>query len=345
MQRQRENSRMAVRAAKAVLLSPICVTAVLGIGLRIGLGIGLGMDTAPAEAQQPTPVAPPAARISLERAIELALEHNHALQAARTTVQQNEAQEITANLRPNPVLAGDYNFVPLLNPSYFGQPVTNLPLPQEADASVAYTLELGKRKARLAAAKDQTAVTRSTVADNERNLVFQVASQFIGVLLAESALDSDQQDLKSFQNTVDISAQRYKTGDISQGDYLKMQLQLLQFQAAVSMDQLNRIQSLAALRQLVGYESVPDEYDVDGQLDYHPVHVGLDDMKALALRSRPDLRAAQLSVTGAQSQLRLAKGEREAGCHPSAGLQPGGRREHGRFCLQHEPADLRSQPG
>src|SRR5450432_3548231 len=40
-------------------------------------------------------------RISLDEAIQIALKNNHTLKAARTTIQQNEAQEITANLRPN----------------------------------------------------------------------------------------------------------------------------------------------------------------------------------------------------------------------------------------------------
>src|SRR6202035_3454120 len=42
-------------------------------------------------------------------------------------------------------------------------------------------------------------------------------------------------------------------------------------------------------------------------LDYQPVHAGLDDLKALALRSRPDLQAAHLGVTAAQSQESLAE--------------------------------------
>ena len=42
------------------------------------------------------------AAISLDEVIEKALQNNHTLKAARTTIQQNEAQEITANLRPNP---------------------------------------------------------------------------------------------------------------------------------------------------------------------------------------------------------------------------------------------------
>ena len=45
--------------------------------------------------------------ISLDQAITLALAHNHSLRATRTQVQQNEAQEITANLRPNPTLGAE----------------------------------------------------------------------------------------------------------------------------------------------------------------------------------------------------------------------------------------------
>ena len=51
------------------------------------------------------------------------------------------------------------------------------------------TFERGKkRQARLAAAQDQTAVTRYQVADAERTLSLAVAQQFINVLLAESNL-------------------------------------------------------------------------------------------------------------------------------------------------------------
>ncbi len=284
------------------------------------LGIALSLGPGTVEAQQAEPV-----RITMDDAIRLALEHNHALQAGRTTIQQSEAQEITANLRPNPTLSGDYNFVPVLSPSYFGTPTSQLPLPQEGDASLAYTLELWhKRQARLTAAKDQSAVTRSVVTDIERNLTFQVASQFISVLLAQSTLDFAQQDLKSFQHTVDISAERYRAGDISQGDFLKIQLQVLQFRTDVSAARLARIQSLAALRQLLGFESVPDQFDVGGQLDYQPVNAGPDDLKALALQSRPDLRAARQSITSAQSQYRLARAVGKPDVTPQLGYSHAG---------------------
>src|SRR6202035_2003662 len=90
-------------------------------------------------------------------------------------------------------------------------------------------------------------------------------------------------------------------------DLLKIKLQMLQFQTDVSSAKLARIQAMATLRQLLGYESVPENYEVVGDLEYKPVKLGKDDLKAMALRQRPDVRAAQLGVTAAESQLSLAQ--------------------------------------
>jgi outer membrane protein, heavy metal efflux system len=62
---------------------------------------------------------PGAKTISLDDAIQTAIQHNHNLLAARTTIKQNEAEETTANLRPNPVLLGDAQFLPIFEPSQF----------------------------------------------------------------------------------------------------------------------------------------------------------------------------------------------------------------------------------
>src|SRR3984885_10976495 len=116
----------------------------------------------PAAAPAPAQNAP--ARISLDDAIRLALQHNHALQAARTTILQNEAEEVTANLRPNPNLSWDSQFFPLFSPSQFS--ADYLENQAQFDIGISYLIERGKkRQHRLQAAKDQTAVTRSTVTD------------------------------------------------------------------------------------------------------------------------------------------------------------------------------------
>jgi cobalt-zinc-cadmium efflux system outer membrane protein len=134
-----------------------------------------------------------------------------------------------------------------------------------------------------------------------------VASQFTAALLAQSQVDFAQQDLMSFQQTVDISQRRFDTGAMSEGDLLKIKLQLLQFQMDVSSARLARVQALATLRQLLGYESVPADYEVDGALARQAVTLSETQLAALAIQNRPDLRAAQLGVTAAQSQHALAQ--------------------------------------
>lgn len=253
---------------------------------------------------QATTVQSHSARITLDDAIRMALLHNHALQALHSTIQQSLAEEITANLRPNPTLGLDAQFLPIFQPNQFSSDYID----QQAqfDAGVGYLFERGKkRQHRLKAAQDQTTVVRSQVSDSERQLVFNVGQQFIDALLAESTLEFAQQDLDSFQKTVDISKERFRAGDLSEGDFLKIKLQLLQFQSDVSAAKLAKLQSLAALRQLLGFESVPDDYDVQGSLDYQPVHGNLNELKSLAAINRPDLRAAQQAVTAAESQLAL----------------------------------------
>jgi cobalt-zinc-cadmium efflux system outer membrane protein len=261
-----------------------------------------------------TPATPPQARapqigsvrITLDDAIRMALLHNHALQALRSTIQQSLAEEVTANLRPNPTLGLDAQFLPIFQPKQFT--ADYIDNQAQFDAGIGYLFERGKkRQHRLQAAKDQTSVVRSQVADSERQLTFSVGQQFVDLLLAESTLEFALQDLESFQKSVDISKERYRVGDMSESDFLKIKLQLLQFQTDVFAAKLARLQASAALRQLLGYESVPEDYDLEGSLAYQPVQAQLNDLKSLAAINRPDLRAAQQGVVAAESQLALQK--------------------------------------
>lgn len=261
-------------------------------------------------------------RISLDQAIDLAIKHNHLLIAMRTTIQQSEAEEITQGLRPNPSLFVDWEYLPLFaspakqNPDIY----TGVSTPDylknntEGDIGLSYLIERGgKRLDRLQAQKDITAQTRSQVADSERGLTFQVATLFYNAQLAESTLDLAEQDLKSFQTTVDISQHQYEVGGISENDYLMIKLQLLQFESDEEQAQLAKAQSLSDLRQLLGYESVSADYDVAGDFDYQPIKVNLGDLQMRALQNRPDLRAAQQGVTAADSQhqLQIANGKQD----------------------------------
>jgi len=248
-------------------------------------------------------------RISLDQAIDLAIAHNHALKATQTQIQQNQAQEITAALRPNPNLTADALFIPIEPQNFNSNIIANV---SEFDASVSYLFERGgKRHRRIEAARDVTSQTRYQVSDAERALIFNTAQQFVTAQLAESNLDLANQDLASFQQTVDIANAQYKAGAVSEADLLKITVQLLQFQTDVSAAKVAKVQALASLREFLGYDAVPANYDVEGELTYQPLLLSRDDLLLKALKNRPDLLASRQGVRAAQSQYALAKANGE----------------------------------
>src|SRR5258708_39928095 len=122
----------------------------------------------PAPAPQTSPPAG-ATRVSLDDVIRLALQHNHALQALRSTIQQSLAEEITANLRPNPTLGLDAQFVPIFQPNKLD--ADYLDQSAQFDAGIGYLFERGRKpQHRLQAPKAQTPVVPSLLPNNARQL-------------------------------------------------------------------------------------------------------------------------------------------------------------------------------
>ena len=262
----------------------------------------------PGTQQVPTPAPMPSGQaITLEQALDLAKRNNPTLQANQTLILQNKAQEITANLRPNPVLSWDTQYLPIFSPSLFTD--SNYWETQaQYDVGIGYLFERGrKRQHRLDAAKTATAVTEAQVTDAQRTVLASAAQLFIGALLAKSNVEFAQTLLDSYKKTVKISEDRFNAGAMSRNDLLKIQLQQLQFETDVNTAGLAKTQALASLRQFLGFDSVPADYDVAGNLAYESVPLRLEDVQARALANRPDLLAAQRGVVASESQVGLAK--------------------------------------
>ena len=151
-----------------------------------------------------------------------------------------------------------------------------------------------------------------------------MATQFINVQLAESTIDLAQQDLKKSFNKLWISARaNLRPAELSENDYLMIELQLLQFETDLESAQLARAQGLSDMRQLLGYESVSPEYDVVDAFDYLPPQgQRLKICRCRRCRTRPDLRAAVQGVTAANSGFLLAKANGVKPISPSRGTTP-----------------------
>jgi cobalt-zinc-cadmium efflux system outer membrane protein len=262
------------------------------------------MGSAEAGAQTP---GIPTPRLTMDDAVRLAVEHNSALRADRLNVDMSKADETTAALRINPNFSFGASGLPVFSPSQlnfatFRDTVTY-------DTGVSFTFERGgKRDKRTTVARDATDVAAKWALDAERQVRFDTKQAFIQVMLAKSTRQLAEDNLKSFQQVVDVNRQRVTSGDLSQGDFLMVTLQQLQFETDVSAAEVALVQSRAELRRLVGFETVPEDVDVIGDLAYRPFVVSLEDLKTQALATRPDLQAAESGLKQAQDQARLERG-------------------------------------
>src|SRR5471032_1030881 len=221
-------------------------------------------------AGQAAPAAPPAppalSRIAMVDAVRLAVERNHQLRAQRLNVDLSKADEITAALKPNPVLTSTNENFPIWSPSdLFSR--DNFLNNQNFVESVTYLFERGgKREKRTQVARDTTTVASQAAADAERQLAFQTEQSFISVLLANSTLDLARENLKNFSNVLDVNRERMRAGDLAESEFYKISLQKLQFEQDLSSAEVALVQAKAALRQNVGYDSLTDDFEVTGDL-------------------------------------------------------------------------------
>jgi cobalt-zinc-cadmium efflux system outer membrane protein len=245
--------------------------------------------------------APVPQLISKDDAVRIALAYNQSLRAQRLNIDESRAGEITALLKPNPTFSTLVDTIPVFSPSTirFGTQIYS--------ENLSYTVERGgKREKRGVVAKDTTQIAAQNVADNERTLRFQVVQAFINVLLAKSVLELARKDLANFSQEVDLNHARFVAGDLPEADYIKLSLQKLQFQQDVTAAQLSVVQARTALRQLLGFQSVTDDFDVTGTLAHSAAPLTLDQLRQRALENRPDLQAARTGVRLANDTVSLA---------------------------------------
>jgi cobalt-zinc-cadmium efflux system outer membrane protein len=280
--------------------------------IRVAAAVVLAGLLAPGLASGQTPPSGPpiaATLLTREQAVELALQRNQSLRAQRFTVDQSRAGETTAGLKPNPVFTSSNADFPVFTPGDLTW--SNLSNNQTFTESLSYLLERGgKRERRVQASRDATEMTARTVDDAERQVRFQVGQTFVSILLAKATLEFARQDLKDFSEVVDLNKRRVASGDLAEGDYLKISLQKLQFEQDVSAAEVALVLAKAGLRQLVGYDTVAEDFDVAGQLAHRATVVSLEALEREAIAARPDLQAARAGTKLAGSTLGLARANR-----------------------------------
>jgi cobalt-zinc-cadmium efflux system outer membrane protein len=228
---------------------------------------------------------------------------NPMLQAATLNVEESKAQQITAFLRPNPNLTLTADQIdPFAGGPPHGAFAYFLPV-----ASVNYLYERNhKRELRLQSAQKATAVAVSAQADLERNLLFDLRSAFVGTLQAKAVLAVAKENLSYYDHLLEVSRARLSAGDIAQIDLDRLELQRVQYESDRQTAEVNLRTAKIQLLMLLNERTPVEGFDLTGVFDFNDQMPGLDEVRKIALDTRPDLQAATQAVDKAKTDYRLA---------------------------------------
>jgi cobalt-zinc-cadmium efflux system outer membrane protein len=240
---------------------------------------------------------------------------NPTLLAGRLGIEESKAEEITAYLRPNPQLTAATDYI---------HPFKSYGALEDAQPSISvgYLIErMNKRALRLETARKGTAVAVSQLADQERTLLFTLRSAFIQVLQQKALLALAREDLAYYDKVLDVSAERFRTGDIARIDLDRLQLIRVQYESELETAIVNLRTAKIQLLMLLNDRTPVETFDVTGPFDFAEAVSPLPEFRAIALETRPDLRAAVQSIDQARSAQQLA--EANASTDPTISIDGG----------------------
>ena len=146
--------------------------------------------------------------------------------------------------------------------------------------------------------------------DRERDIVARMKRAYVEYYFAVRSIEAHDDHLKLMEATEKISDAKFRNGAVPQQDVLKPQLEQVMVHSEVLAMQQMKGSARAAINTLLHR---PIEAPLGEPREIVPPAEALDvdDLTARAVRSRPDLLAAESRVRATGTSLRLAERERD----------------------------------
>jgi len=229
---------------------------------------------------------------------------NPALKADADNVDEMKAEEITAFLRPNPQFSLTADGTQIAPNNGVWQPlvgtyvVPNFSYLHERDH---------KRELRFQSAQEGTRISQSQHDDLKRTMEYTLRSAFVNTLEAKAVLELAKADLEYYDHIIQISRERFRTGDIAQIDFDRIELLRVQYESEIQTAIVNLRTAKIQLLQLLNDRTPVEQFDVMGLFDFSMELKPLDDFRQTALDSRPDLQAAIEAIRQSETNHKLAE--------------------------------------
>lgn len=246
-------------------------------------------------------------RISIDRAVAVALDRNLDLIAQRFDVDLASAQVMTAGLRANPTLSLGADYQDLLGSHFQNDPSSGAG-PPEFNARLDYPFDIaGKRRKRLEIALGDRSISELLLLNAVRELSFQVRSACIDVLQAETVLELGRRQLETLESVVEINAVRVRDGDLAEAELMRTRLAARQVAGAIRLSELELAKARTSLGLLLATPADAQPIEVQGPIPSEPLDVAVDGLRAEARAERPDLRALEQARGRADDDISLQR--------------------------------------
>jgi len=278
-----------------------------GWAARAGAAFFFFALTAPLTAQdrslaQLPPAEDPSAlgvlTLTVDEAMALFLKQNLDLLIAQYQIDAAKGREVTARLFPNPVLSVEGTGTAK---SESQRRVGGI------DTAVSQLFELaGKRGYRMESTRYGTQSTEAAFADAIRILGFAVKDSFYRVLHAQQKIELAQDNSTRFDEILRVNTLRFQKGVVAEVDLIRLQVQAVNFEAAVITAAKDLLTAQNTLKGLLGVRP-PLELALTGELKYKPQVLFLESLRGEALAMRPDLLGQERTLSQRNAELKLAR--------------------------------------
>lgn len=272
------------------------------------------VDIVPPKPQTAGP-ASPKKELTLGDAIDVFLQQNLAIVAARFEIETADAEKLTARLRPNPEFDASFDDLPLdFSGPFFRE--------QEISYGISQTFELGgKRRKRINAANANAELARANFQVTMWQLTNDLKRKFYTVVLAEDLLKLAEDNEKTFGEILKHSTELVQQGEIAGLDLRRIEVEKLKFDTDVANSRRDYEVALRDFRVTLGGDYKSRDVTVSGTLDYKAYQFVLAELRDKSLASRPDLKAAQISEFAADSDIKLQDAQRIPNLSVGVGLK------------------------
>lgn len=255
--------------------------------------------------------------LTLDSAGERLLQKNLSLEAARLEVSGAQQARVYARLRPRPTLT-----VSTENLRVSGETPFNRLM--EVGAVVTQPIPLGgQTRARTEVADRNISLAEARLDGVLRLRLFEMRRTFFEVLVAQSRLKIEEENIKNFDEFLRLSEVRLKEGDIAPGEVLKIRLERTKYVSAVANARLNLRQLKIKLLELFGETDFTriELLELREPLDFQNFSLNLTTLKQNALESRPEIKIAEAELERAEAVLKLERARSKGEIEPYAGYR------------------------